>query len=33
VLSALLAAPENKGARFIDIATPLTPTVRSTRSN
>lgn len=33
VLSALLAAPENKGARFIDIATPLTPTVRSARSN
>ena len=33
VLSALLAAPENKGARFIDIATPLTPTVRTARSN
>jgi len=28
VLEALLAAPENKKARFIDIATPLTPTVR-----
>jgi cell division protein FtsQ len=28
VLKALLAAPENKRARFIDIATPLTPTVR-----
>lgn len=28
VLDALLAAPENKKARFIDIATPLTPTVR-----
>lgn len=28
VLNALLAAPENKKARFIDIATPLTPTVR-----
>lgn len=28
VLAALLAAPENKRARFIDIATPLTPTVR-----
>lgn len=28
VLQALLAAPENKKARFIDIATPLTPTVR-----
>ncbi|MFZ9926643.1 MAG: cell division protein FtsQ/DivIB [Candidatus Nanopelagicaceae bacterium] len=32
VLEALLAAPENKKARFIDIATPLTPTVRSARS-
>lgn len=28
VLDALLQAPENKKARFIDIATPLTPTVR-----
>lgn len=28
VLAALLAAPANKKARFIDIATPLTPTVR-----
>lgn len=28
VLAALLDAPENKRARFIDIATPLTPTVR-----
>ena len=28
VLAALLAAPENKRARFIDIATPLTPTVK-----
>jgi cell division protein FtsQ len=28
VLDALLAAPENKKARFIDIATPLTPIVR-----
>ncbi len=28
VLAALLEAPENKRARFIDIATPLTPTVR-----
>lgn len=28
VLEALLRAPENKRARFIDIATPLTPTVR-----
>ena len=28
VLDALLAAPENKRARFVDIATPLTPTVR-----
>ena len=28
VLDALLAAPENKRARFIDLATPLTPTVR-----
>lgn len=28
VLAALLAAPENKRARFIDIATPLSPTVR-----
>lgn len=28
VLDALLAAPENKRARFIDIATPLTPTVK-----
>ena len=28
VLAALLAAPENSRARFIDIATPLTPTVR-----
>jgi cell division septal protein FtsQ len=28
VLEALLAAPENKKARFIDIATPLSPTVR-----
>lgn len=28
VLAALLAAPENKRATFIDIATPLTPTVR-----
>lgn len=33
VLSALLASPENKGARFIDIATPLSPTVRSARSS
>ena len=28
VLQALRVAPENKKARFIDIATPLTPTVR-----
>lgn len=28
VLAALMAAPENKRATFIDIATPLTPTVR-----
>lgn len=28
VLDALIKAPENKKARFIDIATPLTPTVR-----